>query len=290
MNTINKTGNIPNIVWIYWAQGWDRAPHIVQQCRRSWEYYNPDWDIRCLDQESVTEYFDLFEWMPGPRLAGPKWFRLLRERLHALLHSTHLIKQKRVKIQHRADIIRVNLLNQYGGVWADATLWCHRPLDEWIEPHTTQDFFAFSNPGHLLKDSKPSHFSSFFLISSQHSYIANTLSEAIKKYWEEHECEDEYFWINTLFNNLYNDDKKFRILWDKTLKIDAPVDAEYGPEYFAWYTEKELTGVSENYKYMIKTTDTPAFKLTNRKRDPIDQYDRIEFLFGTINKEQHEDA
>ncbi|MBT3717712.1 MAG: hypothetical protein HOL17_14990 [Gammaproteobacteria bacterium] len=284
MNTDKENQGVPKIIWIYWAQGWDKAPHLVQQCRKSWEHYNPDWDIRCLDQKTVTKYFDIKTWMPGPPLSGPQWLVSLKERLHALLHSTHLIKQKKVKIQHRADIIRVNLLNQYGGVWSDATLWCHRPLNDWINAHTTEGFFAFSNPGHLLNDKSYSLFSSYFLASHKNSYIIKILSKSVQKYWEDHERDDEYFWINTLFNYSYNHDTVFRNSWDNTLKIDAPVSSDHGPEYFAWYTEKELSGISKGFIDMINSRDTPAFKLTNRKKDPIDKYDKIQYLFDTTRK------
>ena len=28
---------VPKTVWLYWEQGWDAAPELVRQCRRSWE-------------------------------------------------------------------------------------------------------------------------------------------------------------------------------------------------------------------------------------------------------------
>jgi len=285
---INKTEqNIEKIIWIYWAQGWENAPNIVKECRKSWEHYNPDWEIRCLDQNSVIPYFDIKQWMPGPTPSGPQWLIKLREKLHALLHSTHLIKRKRVKIQHRADIIRVNLLQQYGGVWADATLWCNKPLSDWVNKHTHHGFFAFSNPGHQLNDGDTALFSSYFLISEKGGHVISTLSDAIFQYWKINNQEDEYFWINTLFNNLYKKDKKFRSIWDKTEKIDAPVDANYGPEYFAWYKDNQLTGISDDF---IKIIDSgcPAFKLTNRKKNSIDRFDKIQYLFNTIKNGQNQ--
>jgi hypothetical protein len=46
-----------------------------------------------------------------------------------------------------SDVIRLLLLHEYGGVWADATLYCNSPLDHWLNPFLGSGFFAFANPG-----------------------------------------------------------------------------------------------------------------------------------------------
>ena len=47
----------------------------------------------------------------------------------------------------RSDLLRLALLERHGGVWADATLWCARPLDAWIDDATAPTgFFAYTQP------------------------------------------------------------------------------------------------------------------------------------------------
>ena len=38
------------------------------------------------------------------------------------------------------------MLRQHGGVWADATSFCLRPLDDWLNAAYAAGFFAFRNP------------------------------------------------------------------------------------------------------------------------------------------------
>ena len=33
-----------------------------------------------------------------------------------------------------SDILRISLLHEFGGVWVDATVYCNRPIDEWLPP------------------------------------------------------------------------------------------------------------------------------------------------------------
>jgi hypothetical protein len=81
---------------------------------------NPDWEIRFLAKEDLSEHFDLDALTDGA--VG------------------------RISPQHVADLVRINLLQRHGGVWADATCLCMVPLDDWIHEHARSGFFAFSRP------------------------------------------------------------------------------------------------------------------------------------------------
>ena len=35
-------------------------------------------------------------------------------------------------IQAKSDIIRVELLSAYGGIWVDATVYCNEPFSNWL--------------------------------------------------------------------------------------------------------------------------------------------------------------
>lgn len=110
---------VPRDLWLYWHQGWDNAPDVVKRCAATWRERNPTWRIHMLDGENVVGRIEL------PRVS---------ERLQL----TPMV---------RSEIIRIHLLEKYGGVWADATLWCARPLDEWVDSVTeASGFFAYDKP------------------------------------------------------------------------------------------------------------------------------------------------
>ena len=112
--------NIPKKLFMYWHQGWNGAPDIVKRCAATWQKHNPKWDINLLDAKIITGKVKL-----------PPAAKALNLPLPAL-----------------SDVIRISLLKQYGGVWADATLWCVRPLDDWIDSVCANTgFFAYDKPG-----------------------------------------------------------------------------------------------------------------------------------------------
>jgi len=108
---------IPKIVWIYWAQGLDEAPPVVQRCIASWRAANPDWDLQVLDRDAAGALVDLSD-LPA---ALPR--------------------------RHEADFLRLRLLERFGGIWADATVFCHRPLQDWLPLLAGSGFFVFRDPG-----------------------------------------------------------------------------------------------------------------------------------------------
>ena len=45
-----------------------------------------------------------------------------------------------------SNLTRLCLLRRYGGLWTDATVFCLRPLDDWLDAAYDAGFFAFRNP------------------------------------------------------------------------------------------------------------------------------------------------
>jgi hypothetical protein len=111
---------LPRRLWMLWSQGIDQAPLVVRKCITSWIELNPTWDIKILDTNNLGNYVDL---------------------------NIPFDKAKTLPIVKVSDLIRLQLLYNYGGVWADATTLCMRPLDEWIDEAVVSGFFAFCVPG-----------------------------------------------------------------------------------------------------------------------------------------------
>jgi hypothetical protein len=107
---------IPKKIWFLWFQGLSQAPLVVLKCYEYWKKYNPDWEVIFLDEDNITDYINL---------------PLSKEKICQLSRN------------HQSNIIRLELLAKYGGVWADATSLCRVPLDNWLEDYSQAGFFAF---------------------------------------------------------------------------------------------------------------------------------------------------
>lgn len=214
------------IIFIYWAQKFINAPIVVKKCLLSWKLKNPTWEIIELDDDNVNEYINIGGEIPN-------------------------IQKKDIQKCHYSDIIRVLLLEKYGGCWCDATTFCNQSLDNWLNKNTSTGFFAFDKPGEdrLL--------SNWFLYSEKNNYIIQKWKEKIINYWKNNNKINHYFRHHYLFGDLYNSDNKFKELWDSTPKISA-----HGPPYIQ--RQGLLTKLSDQVKNHINEVKTPLYKLTYR--------------------------
>ena len=214
-----------------WFQGISEAPHIVQKCLRSWQDKNPSWEFITLDEKSVLEFVD-FE-------------RILKE------------NRRLVSKQALSDIIRINLLKKYGGVWVDATCLCLRPLDDWVYSYLKEGFFAFDRPG----VDRP--IASWFLASTNDCSLTHQYCDEVNRYWTAHRFSNQnnavgqlirskiqrrmqnlpydskkfkflfnltkwgrffpYYWFHYLFSQVLDTDKTCEETWNKTPKLSADI-------------------------------------------------------------------
>jgi Capsular polysaccharide synthesis protein len=145
--------SIPRTIWFLWFQGLENAPYVVRKCHESWVTRNPAWRVVSLDEASVPEFASV-------DYSGGNIGRLSR--------------------QHRADLLRLDLLAHHGGVWVDATCFCVQPLDDWLAPNTGSGFFAFHQPG-------PDRImSNWFLAAEPGGLLVSRLFELMLNYWGDH--------------------------------------------------------------------------------------------------------
>lgn len=103
-----------NQIWMYWENrpGSRGMPPFIQLCLRSVERHRGAATLRLLDQHSVTEL------LPDLR---PEWRQLQRA-------------------AHRADYVRVRLVQRYGGMWLDSDMLALASLEPLFEMPSSLDF------------------------------------------------------------------------------------------------------------------------------------------------------
>ncbi|MGJ8582654.1 MAG: capsular polysaccharide synthesis protein [Marinosulfonomonas sp.] len=153
MPPAKTTRLVPRKLFLYWHQGWDSAPELMQYCRDSWAIHNPGWELCLLTKDNLHEYVSL----PGIYVDNPS-----------------------LTLAALSDVIRIHLLAEHGGVWADATTFCTRPLDEWIDRCTPEDsFFAFIRP----VPGEP--ISSWFISAHPDSDLIHIYRDAVNNFWQQ---------------------------------------------------------------------------------------------------------
>jgi hypothetical protein len=93
----HNNNNIPAIIWTYWNS--EEIPEIVQLCIASWRRHNPTYEVRVLTPATLGDYIDVD------------------------VKSLSFIDSP----AREADAVRLLVLEQFGGVWSDATVLATQP-------------------------------------------------------------------------------------------------------------------------------------------------------------------
>jgi|HubBroStandDraft_3_1064219.scaffolds.fasta_scaffold72012_1 hypothetical protein len=249
-------GSMPKTIWFLWLQGLDNAPYIVRKCHESWVARNPGWQVVTLDEATL------------PTVASADY-------------STGNIA--RLSRQHKADLVRLDLLSHHGGVWVDATCFCVQPLDDWLPPNLDSGFFAFHRP-------RPNRIiSNWFLAAEPGNALASLMFERMLAYWGDHAFRNAQrpllakalsrllrgsqrtrsWWFSSLvtetfrvypyyafmymFERLVNEDPECARIWAGTPKVSA------GPPH-RLYRAGLLAPASAELRAEIDRQEVPVYK------------------------------
>jgi hypothetical protein len=116
---------------------------------------------------------------------------------------------------NKSDVIRLHLLSKHGGVWTDATMVCMRPLDDWL-----QDMINSSRVWMYHGRENCNLLASWFIVAKKHSYMMNAWKDKCDEFWSKIKTDDvDYFFMDTLWKEVYESDNKFREEWSKVSSI-----------------------------------------------------------------------
>lgn len=192
------------IIWQYWGQGLAAAEQneTVKLCFASVDRFKNDYQVIRLDEESVKEYLDLPEFV---------WEKK---------------KNAQFKPAFFADLIRLALLDVYGGVWIDATILLTAPMDENI---LNQDFFMFHRDQNTQNKLVWEQFNgdyfgwhdrhyvnvlNSFIVAKKNNKMVHICFEIMMNYWKTQNAIPHYFIFQIMFNELTKRD-----VWDEPMFI-----------------------------------------------------------------------
>ena len=163
---IESIENDKKDIWICWLQGYENSPEIVKCCLKSIIKYNKDKKLHIITEKNLFNYIQL----PGYILE--KWKK-------GIITNTHF-----------SDIIRLNILIKYGGIWMDATTYLTGKIPKYIEK---SEFFMFRYKDRMDKTIK---YNSWFICANKENRILKTTRELLYEYWKKENKLSEYFLLH----------------------------------------------------------------------------------------------
>ena len=161
----------PEVIWWCWLQGFDNAPEIVKACYRSLQMNLKDYEIKIVDSANWNQYVQL------PNYIVERWNR------------------KQIPPALFSDLLRLQLLIEYGGSWIDSTVLCtgFEHTKEYLEA----DLFVFqyTRPGELWSG----NISNWFISAHSNNEMLMVLRDMLFAYWKDYRCTLDYYIFHLFF-------------------------------------------------------------------------------------------
>jgi len=125
-------------------------------------------------------------------------------------------ESKTIPYQAASELVRLHLLEKYGGVWVDANVVCMRMLDEWVH-EAVRPSGVWMYRGRNMDEGAVT----CLMCSLPGSYMMVTWANQAREYWLYHSYFHDYDWMRGLFCYLVESKTAFREAWEKVPWVDS---------------------------------------------------------------------
>lgn len=240
-NYIENEHLTSNIVWICWFQGIENAPKIVKFCYQSVKDNLVGKEIKLITKDNIYNYVEF------PNYIKEKW------------------EMGIISDAHMSDLLRLELLDKYGGLWLDATVLCSNTINN--IPRYIFDSYLFLyqqlKPG---RDGSCIYISSWLISSKTNNKIIKGTKYLLYKYWKNNDKLIDYFLLHHFMSivlEYYNNE------WKKIIPVDNSTCHILQLRQFDKYDERIWQSIKDQ---------TPFHKLTYKNNKAIED----DSFIGTI--------
>lgn len=204
-------------IWMAWLQGENHKsiPALNSRCIARWRELNSDYTIVMLTHENINDYVPEFNYIISRGLPARESDRLFKNNPNAF----------------KTDILRMLILNKYGGIWVDTSVWPEMPLSSFYDKIMNQTgFFAYrfmprgSYKGiDPLDNRKMCEVSVWFICADkpQHPLIQKWKDRLVERFLGTDQWF--YFTFSETLTELYDTDTSIKTIVDSMVQIDEKI-------------------------------------------------------------------
>lgn len=183
-----------NKIWFFWGQGIDNGTALTKIALNRLKLLKC-YDVIVLSMNNIREYVEIPNYIYDKFLDG------------------------KISYTHFSDILRINLLSKYGGIWIDSTVIISKKLNELINKSSLitipQDNISYNI--------SQGRWSSWFIGSKEKKYYFAYLKQFYDNYWKKEKKIICYFLLDHILNYLYENNNDFKNDVDNCIKVDFNV-------------------------------------------------------------------
>jgi len=219
-----------NKVWVCWLQGMENAPELVKRCYESIMQNLTDREIILITSENMDQYVQF------PQYIIDKW-------KSGVITNTHL-----------TDLLRLELLIRYGGMWLDATVFCSEERKNIPDYFFESDLFFYQSlkPG---RDGNATYISSWLMSAKTNNKVLLATRELCYEYWKRENQMIDYFLFHDFFSIVLD---RYTEEWNKVVPRDNATPHVLLLRLFDQYDEKIWEAIKKQ---------TPFHKLSYKYKD-----------------------
>ncbi len=191
------------VIWTMWWQGEENAPDIV----KSTLYYmrefakKHEYEVIVIDKNNITEYVEI------PETIYKK------------------LEINKINLANFSDLVRFMLIDQYGGIWLDSTMYIHSdfPIDI-----LEREFSSINHPDGLDKSMDDNitnkRWVSFCLSGNKGNIVAKSMKYFMIDQIENNKELPDYFMVDFGLDYLYDEFEEIREILVKIPKYSTQKD------------------------------------------------------------------
>lgn len=205
----HSDGDYEDCVWVYWKQGLESAPDIVKACINSIKKYCEK--VIVISDKNMNKYVEFPD---------------------SILDK---VNKGNISAAAFSDLLRLCLLEHYGGTWIDATVLLTGKIPNYI---LDSDFFTFQESFGRINN--PALYTSWFIHAKKGNDIIRQSKNIFFEYWEKENHIIEYLLIYIIFTIIV-ENEQYQMpleLLDYTQLLLKNLDKDFNLKDYNFITQK----------------------------------------------------
>ena len=163
-------------IWTIWWQGEAEAPELVKACFRSIRRHAPGTDFKILTKDNLKEYLDVPDFISEAMDRGT------------------------LSMANFTDILRLMLLEKYGGLWLDSTIFTGHDIPSDI---FEQSFYSLHTKWEDNCYVQQNLYHIFVIGSKKNGKLVSFTKDMFFEYLSKHDTMIDYFMLDYIFYIAY---------------------------------------------------------------------------------------
>ncbi len=214
-----------NKLFTCWMQGIENAPPLVKKCINTMKERFPEREFIVITEENLSDYIEI-----------PEWF--IKKWRKGIIDNTKL-----------SNLIRLELLIKYGGIWMDSTVFCSSSdLPDYVD---NAPLFMYKERG--LGEIRCG--ATWLMSAESNNNILRATRDVYLEYWKNENSLIEYFLVTFCLKMAI---EKYPEEWDRVFLAPATTQGVLGQYLFKPFDEQ----IWKNIKSL-----TCFHKLSNKEKN-----------------------